>query len=69
MPPGRSAGAQLPPSQWTAVGSNDAISRDVADSIFVAHLQAGYWQPLAEQAAIRDRLGERLAQLAEVEPS
>jgi GH24 family phage-related lysozyme (muramidase)/uncharacterized protein YvpB len=28
------------------VGPNDAISRDVADSIFVANLQAGYWQPL-----------------------
>jgi GH24 family phage-related lysozyme (muramidase) len=28
------------------VGPNDAISREVADSIFVANLQAGYWQPL-----------------------
>jgi len=28
------------------VGPNDAISREVADSIFVANLQASYWQPL-----------------------
>ena len=28
------------------VGPNDAISREVADSIFVANLQAGYLQPL-----------------------
>jgi GH24 family phage-related lysozyme (muramidase)/uncharacterized protein YvpB len=29
------------------VGPNDAISRQEADSIFVANLQVGYWQPLA----------------------